>query len=163
VSDDLKLDRKTTESKRVLAFHATVRLTAREGLPEKTVPCIPLGKLLTLSRRLLNLKKMAVRPKEETIMKAGIIFTGSGPLLVLTSYDSFTNPDFVDKMNAKGVKKFLGYEVPVELCKGRYGEHYPVVLNDLRQTDDLRVLDYDGHHIFLTFSFKELGEQFSYE
>jgi hypothetical protein len=35
-----------------------------------------------------------------------------------------------------------------------------VVLNDLRQVDDLRVLDYDGHHIFLTFSFKELGEQF---
>jgi hypothetical protein len=31
-------------------------------------------------------------------MKAGIIFTGSGPLLVLTSYDSFTNPQFVETM-----------------------------------------------------------------
>lgn len=96
-------------------------------------------------------------------MKAGIIFTGSGPLLVLTSYDSFINPNFVDKMKAKGVRKFMGYEVSLDLCKQRYGEHYPVVLNDLRQSDDLRVLDYDGHHIFLTFSFKELGEQFSYE
>jgi hypothetical protein len=96
-------------------------------------------------------------------MKAGIIFTGSGPLLVLTSYDSFTNPQFVEKMKAKGVKKFMGYEVSLDLCKARYGEHYPVVLNDLRQSDDLRVLDYDGHHIFLTFSFKELGAQFSYE
>jgi len=38
-----------------------------------------------------------------------------------------------------------------------------VVLGDLRQTDDLRVLDYDGHHILLTFSFKELGKQFIYE
>jgi hypothetical protein len=93
-------------------------------------------------------------------MKAGIIFTGSGPILVLTSYDSFTNPKFVEKMKAKGVKKFMGYEVPLEMCQKRYGEHYPVVLNDLRQTDDLRMLDYDGHHIFLTFSFQEYGQQF---
>jgi hypothetical protein len=96
-------------------------------------------------------------------MKAGIIFTGSGPLLVLTSYDSFTSPSFVAKMMAKGVKKFMGYEVPLDICQKRYGEHYPVVLNDLRQTNDLRVLDYDGHHIFLTFSFKEFGSQFIYE
>ncbi|MDO9531257.1 MAG: hypothetical protein Q7O12_03895 [Deltaproteobacteria bacterium] len=96
-------------------------------------------------------------------MKAGIIFTGSGPLLVLTSYDSFTNPKFVKKMQGKGIKKFIGYEVPLDLCQKRYGEHYPVVLNDLRQSDDLRVLDYDGHHIFLTFSFKEFGSQIIYE
>jgi len=96
-------------------------------------------------------------------MKAGIIFTGSGPILVLTSYDSFTDPKFVEKMRAKGIKKFMGYEVPPELCQKRYGEHYPVVLGDLRQTDDLRVLDYDGHHIFLTFSFQEYGQQFTCE
>ena len=93
-------------------------------------------------------------------MKAGIIFSGSGPILVLTSYESFIDPKFVEKMAAKGIKKFMGYEVPLELCQKRYGEHYPVVLGDLRQTDDLRVLDYDGHHIFLTFSFKEYGQQF---
>jgi hypothetical protein len=96
-------------------------------------------------------------------MKAGIIITGSGPILVLTSYDSFTNPKFVEKMQAKGIKKYLGYEVPLDLCQKRYGEHYPVVLNDLRQTNDLRVLDFDGHHIMLTFSFKELGPSFSVE
>ncbi len=96
-------------------------------------------------------------------MKAGIILTGSGPILVLTSYESFTDPKFVEKMRAKGIQKFMGYEVPLELCQKRYGEHYPVVLGDLRQSDDLRVLDYDGHHIFLTFSFKELGQPFTYE
>jgi hypothetical protein len=96
-------------------------------------------------------------------MKAGIIFTGSGPILVLTSYDSFTAPKFVEKLKAKGIKKFMGHEVPLELCQKRYGEHYPVVLNDLRQSDDLRVLDYDGHHVMLTFSFQELGEAFTYE
>ena len=96
-------------------------------------------------------------------MKAGIIFTGCGPILVLTSYASFTGAKFGEKMKAKGIQKYLGYEVPLELCQKRYGEHYPVVLGDLRQTDDLRVLDYDGHHIFLTFSFKELGQQFIHE
>jgi hypothetical protein len=96
-------------------------------------------------------------------MKAGIIFTGSGPLVLLTSYDSFTDANLVEKLKAKGIKKYLGFELPLELCKKRYGEHYAVVLQDLRQTDDLRVLDFDGHHIFLTFSFSEFGQDFRYE
>jgi hypothetical protein len=96
-------------------------------------------------------------------MKAGIIFTGSGPILALTSYESFTDPKFAEKLAAKGIKKYMGYEIPLDICQKRYGEHYPVVLGDLRQSNDLRVLDYDGHHIFLTFSFKEFGQQFTYE
>ena len=31
-------------------------------------------------------------------MKAGIFFTGSGPIVVLTSYDSLTAPNFVEKL-----------------------------------------------------------------
>jgi hypothetical protein len=96
-------------------------------------------------------------------MKAGIIFTGSGPLVILTSYDSFTDPGLVEKLQAKGVKKYLGFELPLDLCQQRYGQHYPVVLQDLRQADDMRVLDFDGHHIFLTFSFSEFGQEFRYE
>ena len=96
-------------------------------------------------------------------MKAGIVFTGSGPLVLLTSYESFTDPNLIGKLDAKGIKKYLGYELPLELCQKRYGTHYPVVVQDLRQSDDLRVLDYDGHHIFLTFSFSEFGEEFRHE
>ena len=96
-------------------------------------------------------------------MKAGIIFTGSGPLVILTSYNSFTDPGLVEKLQAKGVRKYLGFELPLDLCQQRYGQHYPVVLQDLRQTDDMRVLDFDGHHIFLTFSFSEFGQEFRYE
>jgi hypothetical protein len=96
-------------------------------------------------------------------VKAGIIFTGSGPLVILTSYESFTAPGLAEKLKAKGVKKYLGFELPLELCQKRYGEHYPVVLQDLRQNDDLRILDFDGHHIFLTFSFSEFGTGFRYE
>jgi len=96
-------------------------------------------------------------------MKAGIFFTGSGPVVIVTSYDSFTNSDLVKKLSAKGIKKFIAYEVPMKLAVEKYGHHYDLVMDDLKQEDDLRVLDYDGHHIFSKFSFKELGEPVLFE
>lgn len=96
-------------------------------------------------------------------MKAGIIFTGSGPILILTSYDSFTKKELVEKLQAKGINKFMVRELPIDLVKQRYGQHFNVVLKDLKQNDDLRVLDYNGHNIFYTFSFKEMGEPIYYE
>lgn len=96
-------------------------------------------------------------------MKAGIYFTGTGPILILTSYDSLTEPKLVEKLTAKGIKKFIAYEVPVESLKKKYGQHYSVILGDLHQQDDLRVLDYDGHHVFNNFSLTELGPPMQYE
>ena len=96
-------------------------------------------------------------------MKAGIFFTGSGPILILTSYDSLSETNLVEKFRAKGIKKFIAYEVPVELVKQKYGAHYDVVINDLKQEDDLRVMDYDGHHVFYSFSLKKLGEPIFFE
>lgn len=96
-------------------------------------------------------------------MKAGIYFTGSGPILILTSHDSLTATKLVDKLSAKGIKKFIAYEVPVDTLAKKYGQHYSVVMGDLHQEDDLRVLDYDGHHVFLEFSFKDLGQPIYHE
>ena len=96
-------------------------------------------------------------------MKAGIIFTGSGALMILTSYKSFTESKLVEKLNGKGIKKFICYEVPIEKVKDVYKNHFNVVLGDLRQEDDLRVVDYDGHHVFYSFKIKELGEPFCHE
>jgi len=96
-------------------------------------------------------------------MKAGVFFTGSGPVVIITSYDSFLNPNLVKKLSSKGIKKFIAYNIPIEMAKEKYGHHYDAVMEDLKQEDDLRVLDYDGHHIFLKFSFKELGEPVLYE
>jgi hypothetical protein len=90
-------------------------------------------------------------------MKAGIFFTGTGPILLLTSYDSLTAAKFVEKLATKGIKKFIAYEVPVDLVKEKYAHHYNVIMGDLHQEDDLRVLDYDGHHVFDLFSWKQLG------
>ena len=97
------------------------------------------------------------------MMKAGIFFTGTGPIVILTSYESLTEVSLVEKLKAKGIKKFIAYEVPVETLKQKYGNHYDVVMHDLRQEDDLRVLDYDGHHVFYSFSLAELGEPIYHE
>ncbi len=96
-------------------------------------------------------------------MKAGIFFTGSGPILILTSYDSFTNPTFIRKLQSKGIKKFIAYEVSLDTTKQRYGNHFDLTLSDLKQDDDLRVLDYDGHHVLTEFSIRELGTPVLFE
>ena len=36
--------------------------------------------------------------------------------------------------------------------------YFDIVMNDLHQTDDLRVVDYNGHRILSNFKLKELGE-----
>jgi hypothetical protein len=96
-------------------------------------------------------------------MKAGIIFTGSGPILVLTSYESFESPGFIEKLTGKGISKFIVRELPLDLVKERYGQMYDSVMKDVKQADDLRCLDYDGHKVFNKFSFSEMGERFQYE
>jgi hypothetical protein len=91
-------------------------------------------------------------------MKAAIIFTGSGPILILTSYESLMDANLVTKLKSKGIKKYIAYEVPVDIVQQKYGLKYDLVLNDLKQEDDLRLMDYDGHHIFINFSLKHLGK-----
>jgi len=96
-------------------------------------------------------------------MKAGIFFTGTGPILILTTYASLNEPQLIEKLTQKGIKKYIAYEVPEELVKQRYGKHFNVILGDLKQTDDLRVLDYDGHHVFYNFSLEEIGQPVYHE
>ena len=91
-------------------------------------------------------------------MKAGVFFTGTGPILILTTYESLNDLNLVQKLAQKGIKKYIAYDVPEDLVKERYGKQYSVILGDLKQSDDLRVLDYDGHHVFYKFSLKEMGE-----
>ena len=96
-------------------------------------------------------------------MKAGIFFTGTGPILLLTSYESLNDPNLVSKLATKGIKKFIAYEVEEDQVKKKYGQQYKAILGDLKQSDDLRVLDYDGHHVFYNFSVRELGEPVRHE
>ncbi|MBT2970302.1 MAG: hypothetical protein G8D61_19800 [gamma proteobacterium symbiont of Ctena orbiculata] len=96
-------------------------------------------------------------------MKTFMLMTGSGPLMILTSHASIEDPTILEKLAIKGIEKFLAYEVPYELAKERYGGHFSVVANDLHESDDLRVLDYNGERAFKLFSFAELGTPLAHE
>lgn len=96
-------------------------------------------------------------------MKAGLIFTGTGPILILTTYESFKDPKIIAKFDAKGIKKFIACDLPLEKVKAKYGNHFSVVMGDLKQTDDLRVLDYNGYNVFHNFTFSEMGKPIYYE
>ncbi len=96
-------------------------------------------------------------------MKAYMLFTASGPLVILTSYDSIETPALLKKLHSKGLTKFIAHELSVDTARARYGTHFDVVLEDLYETDDLRVLDYSGERAFGKFSFKELGPPIYYE
>jgi len=96
-------------------------------------------------------------------MNAFLLLAGSGPLLILTSHRSIEDKSLLDKLLAKGIDKFIAYRVPHELARERYGGHYQVVVNDLHETDDLRVLDYNGERAFRLFRFDELGKAHMHE
>ena len=96
-------------------------------------------------------------------MKAYMLITGSGPIVILTSHDSVLDSALVRKLAGKGIDKFIGYEIPIGLARERYGAHFALVQGDLRESDDLRVLDYDGSRAFKLFRFDELGAPLLHE
>ena len=66
------------------------------------------------------------------------------------------DPD-VAALRRRGVDKFIAYEVPIGEVRRIYGTPFDVVAADLENSEDLRVLDFNGHHIFSSFSFAQLG------
>ena len=95
-------------------------------------------------------------------MKTYMIMTDTGPIVILTSHASL-DQSLAEKLSAKGIDRFLACEIPVALAEERYGTHFSVVKGDLRQTDDLRVLDEDGARAFRLFKFGELGPAIHHE
>ncbi len=96
-------------------------------------------------------------------MKAGLLLTGSGALVYLTSHEDYMDTSLTEKFAAKGITKFIAYEVSEEECRNRYASHFDAVLRDLHESDDLRILDYDGTRAFKMFPFNELNKPFMYE
>jgi len=91
-------------------------------------------------------------------LRSFLIFTGTGPILVLSTYTELTDPDLVDKLRYKGISKFIAYEVSLEAVRGRYGQAFASIARDLGDSPDLRVLDFNGHQIMANFSLEELGD-----
>src|SRR6202035_880697 len=86
--------------------------------------------------------------------RAYLIFTGSGPILVLSTYPKLTDERLMSKLRYKGIDKFIAYEVDLEAVKQRYDN----IRKDLEAEEDMRVLDFNGHQIMANFSLDELGD-----
>jgi hypothetical protein len=91
-----------------------------------------------------------------------LIFTGTGPILVLSTFPELTDERLVSKLRYKGIIKFIAYEVDTEAVRQRYAAAYENIAEDLQDVEDLRVLDFNGHQIMANFSLEELGEPVKY-
>lgn len=101
---------------------------------------------------------MATQAPVATAIRAYLIFTGTGPILVLSTYPTLTDERLVGKLRYKGIDKFIAYEVDLEAVRVRYAHSFTNIVKDLEADEDLRVLDFNGHQIMANFSLEELGE-----
>jgi hypothetical protein len=95
-----------------------------------------------------------------TTTRSYLIFTGTGPILVLSTYPELTDPRLVAKLQYKGISKFIAYEVSLDAVRHRYEHAFSSIAHDLETStgSDIRVLDFNGHQIMANFSLEELGE-----
>ena len=91
-----------------------------------------------------------------------LIFTGTGPILVLSTYPELTDERLLKKLRYKGINKFIAYEVDTEAVQKRYLGSFEGIAGDLLSVEDIRVLDFNGHQIMANFSLDELGEPIKY-
>jgi len=91
-------------------------------------------------------------------IRSYLLFTGTGPILVLSTFGELTDARLVEKLRYKGIDKFIAYEVDRGAVEARYPSSYASIAADLEAEEDLRVLDFNGHQIMANFSLDELGE-----
>lgn len=95
----------------------------------------------------------------QTRMRSYLIFTGSGPILVVSTYPKLTDERLLQKLRFKGIHRFIAYEVDLDAIERIYGEAYAAVVTDLAAAgEDLRVLDFNGHQIMANLSLNALGD-----
>jgi hypothetical protein len=90
--------------------------------------------------------------------RAYIVFTGTGPILVLSTYTDLTDDRLLEKLRYKGISNFIAYQVHLEAVRKRYEHSYENIAQDLAKEEDIRVLDFNGHQIMANFSLEQLGE-----
>lgn len=90
--------------------------------------------------------------------RAYLIFTGSSPILVLSTYPKLTDERLIAKLRYKGIDKFIAYQVDLDAVEERYAQSFHKVVEDLQGVEDIRVLDFNGHQIMANFSLDALGD-----
>lgn len=91
-------------------------------------------------------------------MRSYLIFTGTGPILALSTYPKLTDDRLLQKLRYKGIDKFIAYQVDLDAVEATYANSFEDVTKDLQDTEDIRVLDFNGHQIMANFSLDALGD-----
>lgn len=91
-------------------------------------------------------------------IRAFLVVTGSGPILLLASYPELTDDRLVSKLRYKGIERFIAYQVELDAVRARYPTSFEQVSAELSGAEDARVLDFNGHQIMANFSLEQLGE-----
>jgi hypothetical protein len=96
-------------------------------------------------------------------MKCAILFAGYGPILITTNYNSLDDPRLLKRLAEKGIDKFIAFELSEQTVRQRYGRQFQIAAEDLTETDELRVLDFDNDRVFSRFDFTEFGPPIFHE
>ncbi|MDA8017488.1 MAG: hypothetical protein MPN21_08570 [Thermoanaerobaculia bacterium] len=91
-------------------------------------------------------------------MRSYLIFTGTGPILVLSTYPKLTDDRLLEKLRYKGIDRFIAYQVDLEEVESVYPQSFKQARDDLEDREDIRVLDFNGHQIMANFSVDSLGD-----
>jgi hypothetical protein len=96
-------------------------------------------------------------------MRSYLVLTETGPILAVTSCQSATDGRLRAALVRKGIDKFIAHEVPVDYVHRLYGVPFEVIAADLEKGKEVRVLDFNGRHIFDSVSLSRLGRSFAVE
>ncbi len=95
-------------------------------------------------------------------MRSFLVLTGNGPLLVMTSNSCITGEAFSESLRHKGIDEVHRLSrIPVDRLHEYYGVPFEMIAADIEGGQDLRVLDFDGPHIFNRVPLSELGAVYS--
>ncbi|HRC85728.1 MAG TPA: hypothetical protein PK413_08980 [Thermoanaerobaculia bacterium] len=95
-------------------------------------------------------------------IRSYLIFSGSGPILALSTYPKLTDPGLVSKLRYKGIDRFIAYEVNLDAVRQSYAQSFESVAQDLGPSEDFRILDFNGHQIMANFALDKLGDPIHY-
>ncbi len=95
-------------------------------------------------------------------MRCHIVNCGTTNILIVSNLTSSSMPDLQERLRANEINKMILREVPVELVRERYGEHFDKLVAKMGDKQ-FRVVDFNGASIFKRFSFSEMGEPITWE
>jgi hypothetical protein len=94
---------------------------------------------------------------------AYLVVTEGGSMVVLTSRPAIDDARALGALERRGVDRFIAWELPLEVVRRAYGAACDVILGELAQGTEMRVLDFNGPHIFANVPLSRLGRQVRHE